>query len=367
MLGDVGGTNVRLTLRRLNLEERTSEEIKELTFYSSQSLKSFQSAVEQFLSEFKGTENWPTVGVVGIAGAVNCNTVVLTNVEHWPVADGNAIAEDLGIKSFRFINDFEACGYGLCLLKRSDSVHLNTQSPDENGVKVVMGPGTGLGVGFLLKPPGGRYEVAASEGGHTDFSVITEEDWALRQFAVKYIKESKNVENLRSGDVHLIRVSIERLCAGPAIPLIYEFYKAQDKYKDLPRPLEKDKHPNDLTSKDIIKQGMAYETNGDELCHKVIQKFAEIFATEVGNCALKYLPFGGIYLVGGVTQGILEYLELGNSNDAFLRQVYDKGRLEQAVRRVPLYVVKPEVELGLLGTEEFAFRSLERLREQSHS
>jgi len=99
----------------------------------------------------------------------------------------------------------------------------------------------------------------------------------------------------------------------------------------------------------------------------VIQKFAEIFATEVGNCALKYLPFGGIYLVGGVTQGILEYLELGNSNDAFLRQVYDKGRLEQAVRRVPLYVVKPEVELGLLGTEEFAFRSLERLREQSHS
>jgi len=48
-----------------------------------------------------------------------------------------------------------------------------------------MGPGTGLGVGFLLKPPGGRYhEIGASEGGHTDFSVITEEDWKLRQFAV---------------------------------------------------------------------------------------------------------------------------------------------------------------------------------------
>lgn len=89
-----------------------------------------------------------------------------------------------------------------------------------------MGPGTGLGVGFLLKPPGGKYhEVASSEGGHTDFSVITEEDWNLRQFAVKYIKESQNIENLRSGDVHLTRVSIERLCAGPAVPLIYEFYK----------------------------------------------------------------------------------------------------------------------------------------------
>lgn len=89
-----------------------------------------------------------------------------------------------------------------------------------------MGPGTGLGVGFLLKPPGGKYyEIAASEGGHTDFAVVSEEDWELRKFAVNYIKESDNVENRRSGGVEIKRVSIERLCAGPAIPLLYEFYK----------------------------------------------------------------------------------------------------------------------------------------------
>lgn len=35
LLGDVGGTNVRLTLKRLNMKDRTSEEIKELTFYNS--------------------------------------------------------------------------------------------------------------------------------------------------------------------------------------------------------------------------------------------------------------------------------------------------------------------------------------------
>jgi hypothetical protein len=28
------------------------------------------------------------------------------------------------------------------------------------------------------------------------------------------------------------------------------------------------------------------------------------------------------------------------------------------VRRVPVFVVKPEVELGILGTEECAFRQL---------
>ena len=93
--------------------------------YKSQEIKSFKTAVEQFLEEFRGTEDWPTVGVVGIAGEVNNNTVITTNVEHWPVSDGNAIAEDLGLKSFTFINDFAANGYGLCLLKLSDSVKLN--------------------------------------------------------------------------------------------------------------------------------------------------------------------------------------------------------------------------------------------------
>jgi len=35
LLGDIGGTNVRLTLRRLNLKTRTSEEIKPLTKFES--------------------------------------------------------------------------------------------------------------------------------------------------------------------------------------------------------------------------------------------------------------------------------------------------------------------------------------------
>ena len=49
VIGDVGGTNVRLTLRKLNLRTRTSVEIKELTKISSQNCKGFAEALEQFL------------------------------------------------------------------------------------------------------------------------------------------------------------------------------------------------------------------------------------------------------------------------------------------------------------------------------
>lgn len=120
----------------------------------------------------------------------------------------------------------------------------------------------------------------------------------------------------------------------------------------MPRVLEDDKSPDDLLSGDIITCGI---NTHDELCMKVVHKITEIFAVEVGNMALKTLPYGGIYLVGGVTMGILGYLE---KNDFFIETMYQKGRLSHAVRRVPVFVVKPEVELGILGVEECAFRKL---------
>lgn len=123
-------------------------------------------------------------------------------------------------------------------------------------------------------------------------------------------------------------------------------------YPDLPRVLECDKSPDELLSGDIITCGM---TAHDELCMKVVHKITEILAVEVGNMALKTLPYGGIYLVGGLTMGIMGYLE---TNNFFIETIYQKGRLSHAVRRVPIFVVKPDVELGILGVEECAFRKL---------
>ena len=63
--------------------------------------------------------------------------------------------------------------------------------------------------------------------------------------------------------------------------------------------------------------------NNDRLCMKVVEKFTEILGVETGNFALKTLPFGGIYLIGGVTAGIQEYL---TSNNKFIEAFRSKGR-----------------------------------------
>lgn len=177
LLGDVGGTNIRLTLRQIDIKTRTSTEVKPLMALPSQKYDSFRDAVEDYLKDVDG-ENLPTVGVVGIAGEVNGNTVITTNCPHWPVNDGDQIAEVFEMKSFQFINDFAAAGYGVCNLKLSDHVKLDQVVPDETAPKVVMGPGTGLGFCFLTKPKEGKYyEVHSAEAGHSDMSVVTEEDW----------------------------------------------------------------------------------------------------------------------------------------------------------------------------------------------
>lgn len=69
-------------------------EIKTFQKFKSQEMPSFEAAVVEYLQEFKGTKDWPTLGVVGIAGEVNNNTVKTTNCPEWPIADGAAIAEN---------------------------------------------------------------------------------------------------------------------------------------------------------------------------------------------------------------------------------------------------------------------------------
>ena len=49
LIGDIGGTNIRLTLRRLNLKTRTSSELKPLTKFPSQEVKSIEEAVGEFI------------------------------------------------------------------------------------------------------------------------------------------------------------------------------------------------------------------------------------------------------------------------------------------------------------------------------
>ena len=117
---------------------------------------------------------------------------------------------------------------GLLQLQGSDYDRLTDNDIDPSGVKVVLGPGTGHGQGFLVKSKFSPcYEVFPTEGGHVEFSPRNTEDMKIVDFAYNYLESSGNVENARNLNQldKIRRISHERLGAGPGLPLLYEFYK----------------------------------------------------------------------------------------------------------------------------------------------
>lgn len=79
---------------------------------------------------------------------------------------------------------------------------------------------------------------------------------------------------------------------------MYEFFVSTNQDADVKDSFaEEGKTTADLSGKEIFDRGIA----GDELCKRTLHFFIKQYGIECGNYALKILPYGGLYLVGGVT------------------------------------------------------------------
>ena len=50
------------------------------------------------------------MAVIGIAGPVDNNSVEVTNCQHWPPVDGEALSQSCKIPKFMLLNDFAVAG-----------------------------------------------------------------------------------------------------------------------------------------------------------------------------------------------------------------------------------------------------------------
>lgn len=71
-----------------------------------------------------------------------------------------------------------------------------------------------------------------------------------------------------------------------------------------------------------------------------------MYGNVVGDIALRYLPYGGIYLVGGITESLSDYIV---ANQGLFMKDYVKLRsyVDIAWEKIPVYIVKGE--MGLKG------------------
>ena len=122
-----------------------------------------------------------------------------------------------GFEHWFLLNDFEANGYGASSTvvdNNPDCIVLNKGEPHPTGNKIILGPGTGLGCAIITYNKAEKcYNVHPGEGGHSEYTAFDDIDLKLKKFAFQYFKDHENLD--------LSRISVERLTAGPALPLIY--------------------------------------------------------------------------------------------------------------------------------------------------
>ena len=352
LVGDVGGTNIRLNIRRISKDINTPHIIINRGKLTTQKYPSLDAAIEEYLSTYKNTENYPLYAVIGLPGPIKNNEIMkFSNIPHWPSANGDEYAKKFGVKKFIFLNDFTSNAYGVQtnLKKEEDYIIINDVPVENGGVKGIIGPGSGLGNAFLIKEPDNKfYTIGSCEGGHMDFFPKNKKQFELAEFTKKFL----GVELL----------CVERLCSGQGLIPIYKFLSETEKDLnrniDLGNKLDALKDMNNLLEVDklnieIVNKGLKGECL---LCKKVLEFFIEIFGETAGNSALYCIPHGGMYLVGGLSIALEDMIK---NSDLFMKHFVNKDNFKFLLEKFPVYLVK-NGELGILGSAECARRLIEK-------
>jgi len=337
LAGDIGGTK---TILRLVESEATSGDrqlpnqttLHEQT-YPSQEFADLVPMVRKFLAEAQSKVS-PEKACFGIAGPVVNNTSKLTNL-NWNL-EASRLERELQLAQVSLINDFVAVGYGVLGLSEQDLHTLQPGTPNADAPIAVIGAGTGLGQGFAV-PQSGSYRVFATEGGHSSFAPRTQLEFDLLQ----YLLERYNIN----------RVSVERVVSGMGIVAIYQFLRDRRVYQESPALVEVYKAWQREVGQAEKTVNLAAEISSaaiagqDSLAQKTMEIFIEAYGAEAGDVALKFLPYGGLYIAGGIAAKNLPLIQQGNFLQAFL----SKGRMNSILEQVPVRIVlNPQV--GLIGS-----------------
>lgn len=214
----------------------------------------------------------------------NNEITIIANLK-WPKIKGDEVAKALNMKKMIFLNDFVANGYGILssIKEGKDYIKINENPVDPDGPIAMIGAGTGLGHGYIVKNEDSKYHsVYPSEGGHQDFSPKTDLEWRYMKFLQNHFQ--------------IQRISLERACAGPALPLIFKFFLAEGEKSDVFKNAnEQDFH---IENEAIIKHGLSGEC---QVCKKTVDFFNCIYGAAAGNMSLIVIPTGGLYLLGGLS------------------------------------------------------------------
>ncbi|PLX45805.1 MAG: glucokinase [Hyphomicrobiales bacterium] len=312
LVADIGGTNARL-----GIAEGLGRPVRSIRVYAGRDFNDFESLIRAYLSD--SGEPMPRHGCLAIAGPVADNRARLTNGA-WGV-DGNRIASLFGMEACEVVNDFTALAWALPWLGEDQLLAVGpaaTPRGEARRARLVVGPGTGLGVSALIEQGGLRVAVR-SEGGHVGFAP----------------RDEAESELLNWFRLHYERVSAERLMCGHGLELLHQALGdiAGQPRAAVPAP--------------EITAGALADPKSEHA--GTIDCFLGLLGAFAGDLCLA-MGADRVYIGGGIVPRLTQILP----QSPFRRRFTDKGRFQEHLEAIPTHVITDPLP-ALAGTSARMF------------
>lgn len=271
ILADIGGTNTRVALAR-----GTELQVDSIRRFSNADYQARGQDIAHVLRDYLDQTGAAVTGVcVAAAGPVQDGVATMTNLA-W-VMDGAKLTHATGASRVAILNDLQAQGQALSHI-RAEKLRRVLDGPiRKGGSMLVVGLGTGVnaapahpGKAGLLVPP--------SECGHVNMPVRTDEDFRLLRFMEARLDTAG--EPAHAG--------VEELLAGRGLANLHAFAATETGTAPL------------ASSAEVL---AALDT-GDPVALHAARIYIHILGQMLADQALIHLPYGGIYLIGGMARAM---------------------------------------------------------------
>ncbi len=298
LVADIGGTNTRVALAHgRSIVDGT------IRRYRNRDFPGLESVLQRYIADEDGVD--PLAACVAVAGPVRDGRATLTNLD-WTI-DKNTLTRATSAETVAILNDLQAQGHALGYIA-PDNIRTILDGPEgqPNAAKLVVGVGTGFNAAPVYDLAQGRI-VTPSESGHANLPIRTERELRLCQFV---------------STAHGFP-AVEDVLSGRGLERVYAFlgHEGDD--------------PRERAAHDIME---ACANGSDPRADDAAQLFTRILGTVCGNLSLIQLPFGGVYLAGGVARAFAPHLTRFGFGDAFR----DKGRFAGFMANFAVHVIEDD-------------------------
>lgn len=309
LVADIGGTNTRVALACETVLQKDT-----IRRFSNAEHPGLEAVLRHYLTDIGKADCKDACAAV--AGPVRDGAGTMTNL-NWTI-DVATLARATNTGNARVINDLQAQGHSLGHLS-GDKTPFVLRAPaphSPRAVRLVIGVGTGFNAAAVYETEHGRL-VPPSECGHANLPVRTEDELRLLRF----------VETAHGFP------AVEDVLSGRGLERIYAWLSSE-----AGRPAKR-------KAADIM---ASVETGDDGIAAEAAAWFVRILGTVAGNLSLIHLPFGGVYMAGGVARALGPHLIRFGFGDAFR----DKGRFDGFMQNFSVSLIEDDYA-ALTGCAHF--------------